>query len=321
MLMLCHFSVSTALEQACHSVIMVRPASFGFNADTASNNPYQHGDLPLTEEEVNALASAEFDAFVEKLRAEGVRVHVLHDTLDPHTPDSIFPNNWISLHHDGTVITYPMFGENRRRERELPVFELLNEHYRVAHHVDLETFEQEERYLEGTGSIVFDHINRVAYACSSERTDKGLFKHVCDLLEYQGMLFDAADQNGNAIYHTNIMLFIGTDVAVVCSDAISDRAQCTTVLQALAKGGREVVEITQVQLDSFCGNLLEVQNREGDRIIAMSERAFSSFTEAQLHTFAKHAIVVSAPIDLIEVVGGGSARCMLLGNHLPIEVD
>lgn len=306
---------SYALEQACHSVIMVRPIAFGYNVDTAVNNPYQNGGLPLSDTEVQEYALREFDLFVERLEAVGIEVQVVQDTLEPHTPDSIFPNNWISLHHDGTVITYPMFGKNRRQERKLPVLDQLKG--KVEQVVALEHFEKENRFLEGTGSIIFDHINRTAFANRSDRTDPVLFEQVCDFLGYQGVLFDALDQNGREIYHTNIMLFIGTDVAVVCAEAITNDQDRKQVLDMLGSNGREVIEITHQQMNGFCGNLLEVMNREGERVIVMSEHAATTFTDQQLALLEDKAEVVSAPIDLIETVGGGSARCMLLGNHLP----
>lgn len=320
LLFLSLFTVSNAAEQACHSVIMVRPAAFGFNEDTSGNNPYQHDIFSTEENEVNALALIEFDQFVERLEKENVAVFILQDNPSTYTPDSIFPNNWISLHHDGTVITYPMFGENRRKERELPVMELLGESFTISRHIPLEQYESEGRYLEGTGSIVFDHVNRVAFACMSERTDLELFEQVCEKLEYSPVAFDAFDSQGNAIYHTNIMLFIGTESAVLCKEAIVEE-QRLHVTKILGQNGRKVIEISFDQLDSFCGNILEMRNREGKRIIAMSDRAASSFTKEQMELLGSHASIITAPIDLIETVGGGGARCMLLGNHLPMNLS
>lgn len=314
-LLLLLVNMSYGLEQACHSVIMVRPVAFGYNPETAVNNPYQDGDLPFSNEELQRLALCEFDAFVQRLLEADIDVLVVEDTIDPHTPDSIFPNNWISLHHDGTAMTYPMYAENRRKERKLPVIDLLRD--RVSRVVSLEHYEAEERYLEGTGSIIFDHINRTAFANRSDRTDPELFEHVCSVLGYRGISFDACDHNGIEIYHTNIMLFIGTEIAVVCPEAIVDSKDRKLVLEQLQRNDREVIEISIQQMLGFCGNLLEVLNREGERLIVMSEHAASTFSAEQMALIRSKASIVCAPIDLIETVGGGSARCMLLGNHLP----
>lgn len=306
--------------QAAATVFLIRPVRFSFNAETAASNHFQQPLAGLTEQTVQQQAYAEFDGVVATLRAKGVQVLVFEDTPEPHTPDSIFPNNWLTLHPDGRAVLYPMCAPNRRLERRPDILAALGQSFAIREVLDLSGAEREERFLEGTGSILFDHPNRVAYACLSPRTDAALFEEVCAQLAYRPVSFHAADAQGHAIYHTNVMMCIGAQFAVVCLESIRDAAERTAVVDSLAATGHEIVDISLAQVTRFAGNMLTLQPAEGRELLAMSQSAFDALTPAQRHTLGQYAELVPLAIPTIETIGGGSVRCMLAEVFLPEKV-
>lgn len=298
-----------AVQTTSH-LLMVRPVRFGFNAQTATDNAFQSRS-PLSAAEVHAKAQTEFDTFVELLRANGITVTVFQDLEEPHTPDSIFPNNWISFHESGKIVIYPMFAPNRRLERRSDIvahFQALYEHATV---VDFTHYEEEGMFLEGTGSMIMDRENQVIYACHSHRTTRELFELFCREVEAEGMLFHATDRNGQEIYHTNVMMALGTRFAVVCMDAIRDEGEKAAIKNRLEATGHEVVSINFDQVESFAGNMLQLYNSEGTPILVMSQRAHDSLFPEQLEKLASYSRILTIPLDIIESSGGGSVRCMM----------
>lgn len=308
-------SATTASRQSTDTVLMVRPASFAPNFETRATNAFQ---LASTATEVGALAIAEFDHAVATLRAVGVTVLVVDDEPSPAKPDAVFPNNWFSTHADGSVVLYPMHAPNRRSERRIDLLQQLDAAgYRCSHLIDLSPHELGDRCLEGTGSLVLDRVARVAYACRSPRTDAALLEQWARELGFRVVAFDAVDREARAIYHTNVVMCIGTGWAVVCLDAITDPTERATVLAELAANSRDVLELSMAQLGEFAGNMLELATADGRRVIALSDRArraLGADVEARL---ARHATLVSCPIPTIETVGGGSLRCMIAEVFLP----
>lgn len=301
-------------KQTTSGVLMVRPCAFGFNPETAANNAFQKkGDQ--SEAQINALK--EFDGYVDLLRSLGVRVNVVEDTMDPHTPDSIFPNNWFSTHSDGTMVLYPMFAPNRRMERKEGVMNYIIENFDITTICDLTAYEEKGKFLEGTGSMVIDRKGGVVYACRSPRTDEEVLKEFCKVFKWKYLLFDAVDENGGAIYHTNVMMSVGSSLAVVCLNSIADPKQRQQVLDSLLASGREVVDITFEQMNNFAGNMLEVQSagteslKAGSKILVMSATARRSLTSEQVAVIEKYCTIAAPELHCIEVNGGGSARCML----------
>ncbi|MCH8220593.1 MAG: amidinotransferase [Proteobacteria bacterium] len=297
---------------------MIRPVRFQSNPQTAQSNRFQQQDLSSSDEGIHETALAEFDNFVATLEAVGIDVMVYDDTPEPHTPDSIFPNNWLSMHADGTAVLYPMMASNRRPERRADILgSLSSDHgFRIEQTVDLSSFEAEEKYLEGTGSIVLDRANHIAYACLSVRTDADLLGEFARRMDYELVVFDATGEDGAAIYHTNVMLCIGVDFAVICSASIKEE-QRGAVLGRLRATGHEVVDISHAQMARFAGNMLELKSASGGRILAMSSQALNSLTAEQRKTLSSRAHIVAASIDSIEKSSGGSVRCMLAEIHLP----
>lgn len=302
------------MKQITDTILMIRPVAFRMNEQTAVNNYYQKvmdGLLPST---VNAKAQQEFDAFVQKLSAAGVNVVVIEDTVDPDTPDSIFPNNWVSFHENGDVALYPMFAENRRAERREDVLDILEEKGFVIENImDYTEAEEDGVFLEGTGSIVLDRINRKAYCALSPRADEELFIEFCEDFEYSPIIFEAYQTvNGERkhIYHTNVMMCVGTTFAVICSDCIDDKKERKAVLNSLREDGKELILLTEKQLNHFAGNMLQVQGKDKTYLV-MSEAAKGILTADQLQKLEKHAEILSANLDTIEACGGGSARCMM----------
>ena len=304
--------------QAADAVLMVRPASFAWNAETAASNRFQAPAAPGGGDAAT-LAVREFDALAGALRDAGVAVHAIADRTDPVCPDAVFPNNWVSLHRDGTVVLYPMLGASRRRERR---FDLLVElerrgSHRVTRLLDLSHHELHGRFLEGTGSVVFDHAGRVAYACPSPRTDAAVLEELCAELGYERFVFAAADRDGVPVYHTNVLLSIGTRYALVCAQAVPAQ-QRGALLERLAGGGRRVLTIDHAQMASFSGNVLELRGADGARVLAGSQRALAALSpEAHDALAACVDRVVTVPVPTIENLGGGSVRCMLAEVFLP----
>jgi hypothetical protein len=311
------------MNQTTNSVLMIRPVAFRMNEQTAVNNYYQKVLDHLLPATVNVKAQEEFDAFVKKLRGVGVNVVVIEDSLDSDTPDSIFPNNWISFHENGDVVLYPMFAENRRGERREDVMDILEEHGFVINEImDYTSAEEDGFYLEGTGSIVLDRENGKAYCALSPRADEELFIEFCEDFEYSPVIFEAFQTvNGERklIYHTNVMLCVGDTFAVICAECIDDKKERKMVLDSLRADGKEIILITEDQVNSFAGNMLEVRGADERRYLVMSSSAYQSLTKKQIAQLEEHLTVLSSSLDTIEACGGGSARCMMAEVFLPTE--
>ena len=297
---------------------MIRPTRFESNPLTAESNRFQ-GKTSATPAEQHVAALKEFDSLVIFLRDHGIEVIVVDDTDEPHTPDSIFPNNWVSFHADGRVVLYPMEAENRRTERRTDIVQNLDtEHdFHVSELVDLSHHEANGHYLEGTGSMVLDRVNRIAYACLSSRTQLDALGDFAQRMDYEVVAFDAVDRDGVPIYHTNVLMNIGEQVAVVCGEAISSDEQREAVLERISATGHSVVSLNFDQLDAFAGNMLELRTSAGERLIAMSQQARESLDDSQLAVLEANGKVLSVPIENIESSAGGSVRCMLAEIHLP----
>jgi len=303
------------MRQITDTILMIRPVAFRMNEQTAVNNYYQKVMDSLNPETVNEKAQQEFDAFVAQLRSKGVNVIVVDDTLDPDTPDSIFPNNWVSFHENGDVALYPMFAENRRSERREDILDMLEDHgFTIDNIVDYTSAEEDNIFLEGTGSIVLDRGNHKAYCALSPRADEELLIEYCEDFEYSPVIFEAfqnVDGERRHIYHTNVMMCIGDTFAVICADCIDDKKERKMVLQNLREDGKEVILLTEEQLNHFAGNMLQVQGAFNKSYLVMSESAKQALTKDQVSRIEKHTEILSANLDIIEACGGGSARCMM----------
>jgi hypothetical protein len=305
------------MSQSTANILMIRPVAFGFNTQTAESNAFQNRDDD--QQAVQQKAQQEFDGFVKVLRDNGVNVTVINDTPEPHTPDSIFPNNWVSFHDNGDIFLYPMQAENRRLERREDIIRQLEENFKANHVIDLSRFEAKNQFLEGTGSMVLDRENKIAYACLSPRTNAEVLKAFCDYTGYAAVTFDAFDQNGQAIYHTNVLMAIGSKFAVICLDSITNAQEKETVIKSLTSTGKEIIDITFDQMNHFAGNMLEVKNKTGETLVVMSQAAFKSLTDGQKAGLEKYGKLVYADINTIETNGGGSARCMMAEVHLLVR--
>ncbi len=306
--------------QTSPTILMVRPANFGFNPETAENNFYQRTDS-RSSEFIRELAKTEFDGFVAMLRDQGVEVIVIEDSASPLKTDAVFPNNWFSTHADGKLILYPMFSPNRRLERRKDLIEqLLNLDFHIEEIVDLSFFEEHQQYLEGTGSMVMDHQSKIIYACYSVRTHPVPLGYLAKILGYNVVDFDAVQEvNGEVspIYHTNVMMHIGTDLAVVCLESIAKASERQLVQESLTNSGKKVVPITAKQKFNFAGNMLEVGNDGGEKFTVMSQTALDSLNVGQIQLIEKYTTIISPSIPTIEKLGGGSARCMMAEIFLP----
>lgn len=289
---------------------MMRPCVFGYNFETARSNAFQKIDTG-TDKDIFKTALKEFDAFANVISKNNIDVLTFEDTENPQKPDAVFPNNWFSTHVGGKIILYPMLAANRRVERRNDVLEQLQKKFSFKDVIDLSTFEKENKFLEGTGSLVFNHASKKLYASLSERTNPELVNHVARILQYTPVIFSSADSNGKTIYHTNVMITIGNGFAVVCADAISDANEKEVVLKNLKEDGLEVILIEQKQMQNFCGNLLQLKDTNNQALLVMSEKALMSFEPGQLKRIEKFTGIVSADLTTIENVGGGGARCML----------
>lgn len=296
---------------------MIRPVSFLYNEQTAVNNAFQSATADETAVQEKALA--EFDAFVNMLRDNGVQVTVVQDTEEPHTPDSIFPNNWVSFHSDGTVVLYPMFAENRRAERKPHVLNEIGKKFSIEGTIDLTGFEKENVFLEGTGSMVLDRDHRIAYACLSPRTDEQVLEEFCRQLDYTPVFFTATDGNGQAIYHTNVMMCIADRYAVVCLESIASPTEQQKVEEAIQRTGKTIIAITLKQMNHFAGNMLQVENASGEKLLVMSTQAYESLDEEQIGSLTAFNRIIHSPINTIETNGGGSARCMMAEIFLGVK--
>lgn len=298
--------------QTTNNILLIRPASFGFNEETRESNAFQR-KLHEEAETVKHTAIVEFDACAGMLKSNGVNVLVFDDTPFPAKTDAVFPNNWVSFHADGTVVLYPMLSVNRRLERRSDIIQSLKHQFEIANIIDLSEYESEGRFLEGTGSIVFDHDNLIAYAALSPRTNEELFLMLCERLNYKPVAFTACDLDGDAIYHTNVMMCVGHQFAVVCLQSLTDERGCANVVNSLTSTGHEIVDITFDQMANFAGNMLAMRND----LLVMSQRAFDTLTAAQRLTLEKYCKLLPLAIPTIETVGGGSARCMIAEIFLP----
>lgn len=307
-------------QQTTSTILMVRPANFGFNPETAENNFYQHQD-GRDSAEINRLAQTEFDGFVQLLRDHGVRVLVIEDTSEPRKTDAIFPNNWFSTHEDGKIILYPMYSPNRRLERRKDIIEwLINNGFKVNEIIDLSFFEKDQQYLEGTGSLILDRLNHIAYASKSERTHPVPLEYFGRLMDFEIVDFTATqiiEGKISPIYHTNVMMHIGTDIAIVCLESISLASERLKVQVYLEKTGKKLIPISAKQKFQFAGNMLEVKNQKGEKFTVMSDAAYQSLSEAQKTAIAKYTKIIVPKIPTIEKIGGGSARCMMAEIFLP----
>ncbi|WP_010251783.1 citrulline utilization hydrolase CtlX [Myroides injenensis] len=309
------------MKQATNTILMIRPVAFRMNEQTAVNNYYQKVLDNLSPESVNAKAVEEFDAFVEKLKNIGVNVIVVNDSIEPDTPDSIFPNNWISFHESGEVVLYPMFAENRRLERREDILDLLEDKGFIIEDIwDYTSAEDDEYFLEGTGSLILDRANGKAYCALSPRADEGLVIEFCEEFEMDPVIFEAYQTvNGKRelIYHTNVMMCIADTFAIICADAIDDKQERKIVLNNLKSSGKEVIEITEDQVNNFAGNMLQVIGANDERFLIMSTQAYNSLNDKQIKAIEKHNKIIHSSLDTIEACGGGSARCMMAEVFLP----
>ena len=298
------------LKQASSSIMMVRPRNFGFDQTTAASNSFQHEEGSDAVSEIRIKAIAEFDAAVAHLRAQNIEVHVVEDSESPVKPNAVFPNNWVSFHGNKTLL-YPMLAENRRWERRLEILDQLKEKgVSIGDIVDLSEFEEEEKYLESTGSMVLDHENELAYACLSSRTDMEVIERFCDETGFDAFTFDAFDKDGLPVYHTNVLMCIAARYAVICLDAIPEKQQAT-VIEALESTGHEIITITMAQMYAFAGNMLEVLDGERNSTLVMSSTALNCLVEDQIKAITHYSKVLSVEIPTIEKFGGGSVRCMM----------
>lgn len=306
--------------QITNTLLMIRPVRFRKNEETAVNNYFQE-DLQLQQTAINRQAQAEFDGLANVLEAAGVTVIVVDDIPEADTPDSIFPNNWISFHEDGTVVLYPMFAENRRRERREDILEVLEgKGYEIQEIMDYTGAEEEEVFLEGTGSLILDRENRIAYCALSERADENLFIEFCEDFDMAPVLFTARQSvKGERlpIYHTNVMMCLAEHFAVICLSCIDDKKERKLVVDQLKASGKEIIEISEDQMHQFAGNMLQVLGANGERLLVMSQAARNSLTPKQVATIEKTSRIISSSLDTIETCGGGSARCMLAEVFLP----
>lgn len=301
-------------EQSSRSIMMVRPEGFRFDEQTAVNNSFQQN---IAIDKVQEKACAEFDALHHRLQSHGIDVHVMSGSKTNQLPDAVFPNNWLSFHQDGRVVLYPMFAPIRRAERDEEfIHKLRREGDFVFHEImDYSGAEALDLFLEGTGSMVLDRQHKIVYMCRSERSSEDLLRDFCEDFNYKAIVFDASLENNagqdEAIYHTNVLLSVGTNFAVLCSDVMHDPKQVSTVKNSLEKSGKEVIEITTTQLLNFCGNIIELKNKDGASFIAMSSKAYHSFTEKQRQLLGNYGQIVHSAVDTIELLGGGSVRCMI----------
>ncbi|NNC49279.1 MAG: amidinotransferase [Flaviramulus sp.] len=310
------------MQQTTNTILMVRPVNFRMNEQTAVNNYYQE-EVDMLPSTVNARAQQEFDAFVEKLRSISVEVIVVEDIKETDTPDSIFPNNWVSFHENGDVGLYPMFAENRRIERREDILEAIEKKGFVINNiVDYTSAEEDEIFLEGTGSLTLDRVNRKAYCALSARADEDLLIEFCEDFEYSPVIFVAyqtVDGQRKPIYHTNVMMCLGETFAVICLSSIDDKKERKNVISHLKEDGKEIIDITEAQVNNFAGNMLQIKGSDDTRYLIMSQAAYNCLTEKQVKILNKHSKILSSSLDTIETCGGGSARCMMAEIFLPKE--
>ena len=308
------------MKQITKNILMIEPVSFNYNAETALNNYFQKIDANFSKSQIQKKALKEFNNFVKLLRSKQVNVHVIKDTIHPLTPDSIFPNNWISFHSNGEVLLYPMFANNRRLERRRDIIKKLQNEYFVSEVKSLVHYEDKSIFLEGTGSMILDRTNKICYASISLRTNKSIVLDFCDQLNYKPVLFNSfQDVDGKRlpIYHTNVMMCVASDFAIVCLDAIDSQDEKNSVINSLITTNKEIIQISELQANKFAGNMLQVQ---GDKkYLIMSESAFNTLSEKQIQKIESYCSILYSDLKTIEKFGGGSARCMMAEIFLPLK--
>jgi hypothetical protein len=302
--------------QTTSHLLMIRPVRFGYNAQTAVNNAFQVADA--NQQEVEKKAIAEFDGFVEKLRNAHVDVTVVEDTPEPHTPDSLFPNNWISFHSNGTIVLYPMFAENRRLERKPTVLAAIKNKFLIQQTEDMSVYENKQLYLEGTGSMVLDRDNRLAYACLSPRTNRQVLEDFCTRMNYTPVVFNSMDEKSQPIYHTNVMMCVADRYVVICLESIPDEKEKNNVIEKIKGSGKSIISIRLSQMNHFAGNMLQIENSSGEKILVMSSQAYESLSPNQINELSGFNTILHSSLHTIESNGGGSARCMMAEIHLPL---
>lgn len=301
------------MQHSSH-ILMIKPVQFDFNSQTAVNNSFQSSS-PDGEKQSRALA--EFNQFIAVLEKNGIDVTVVEDTAEPHTPDSVFPNNWISFHPDGRIVLYPMFAENRRLERKQHVLEAIQQKFLIRQTIDLTHFEKEGLFLEGTGSMVLDREQQIAYACLSPRTMERPLAAFCAAMGYRSVSFTAVDGNGDPIYHTNVMMCVADEYVIICLDCLPDETEKQTLVNSFRETDKEIIPISYDQVNHFAGNMLQVHNRSGEKWLVMSSQAYHSLTAGQIALIEKYNPILHSDIKTIETNGGGSARCMMAEIFLP----
>ena len=304
--------------QTASTVLMVEPIAFGYNAQTAENNYFQ---VEQKDADIQTKALEEFNNFADKLKSKGINVISVKDTLEPHSPDSIFPNNWVSFHNDGKVVLYPMFAPNRRVERRADILEILKDNgFEITEIDDLSHFENQQKFLEGTGSMIFDHDHKIAYGSVSLRLDEELFRQFCTKFGFRPVVFHSYQNAGGErlpIYHTNVMMCVADKFVVICLECIDDELEREKVQEVIKSTQKEIIEISEDQMQQFAGNMLQVQNEAGEKFLVMSESAYRSLTAEQISAIEKYCEIIYSDLNTIETNGGGSARCMLAEVFLP----
>lgn len=305
------------MQQITDTILMVRPRHFGYDPETASNNAFQVNDTSLSVSEIEEKAREEFDRFVNVLRTAGINIIQIEDTDSPRKPDAVFPNNWFTTHQNGSLITYPLCPPNRRTERREDIISLLIDNYNLRKHIKLDHLEKRGLFLEGTGSMIFDRINQVVYACRSARTDESVLDDFIDITGYEPHMFYATDENNFPIYHTNVMMAVGETFVVIVLDTIRSLLEREELLASFDYTKKEVIELSMEQMMSFAGNMLQVKNDVGETFLVMSSQAYNSLRPEQIEQIKKHTNILHSPIPTIEKYGGGSARCMMAEIFLP----
>jgi len=308
------------MSQAPSSIFLVRPAAFGYNPETAASNAFQQ-PAGAEQAEIGQRAIDEFNRMVDLLHAHDINAVVFDDTVLPPKPDAQFPNNWISLHPDGTVVLYPLMAPNRRSERRADIVDWLRANFKVTSVLDFTQEEAGNRFLEGTGSLVFDYVNKIAFACRSPRTNEQLVREVCAKLGFTPVVFDAYDEQGFPVYHTNVVMCVGSKFAVVCLDAIQREEDQERILDRLNSTGHKVVAISYQQMKAFAGNMIEVSSRNNEPHVLLSENSYHALLPGQLNAISGFAELIPIAIPTIEKYGGGSVRCMVAGNFLPLRIQ
>lgn len=307
--------IENFLKNTTNNILLIRPANFSFNSETAGSNVFQN-EMKYDFELIKNNVLNEFEIFSETLNNNGINTFVFDDTETPIKPDAVFPNNWISFHNDGKVIIYPMLAENRRLEKRNDIIEKLNVKFNITEIIDLSYFENENKFLEGTGSIVFDHKNKIAYASLSPRTNEIVLNKLCEIINYKPLVFHSYDINGNEIYHTNVMMTIGENFAVVCLESINNEKEKNLIINSLQNSGKEIIPISIEQMYAFAGNMLELINNSGENLLVLSQSAFNSLSSFQKEKLKQYAKLLPLNVNNIETIGGGSVRCMIAEIYL-----